>query len=378
MPQKRTAVTQVACDSCRRRKVKCDGAQPICNRCVARGALSPCHYNRLHHISLLREHISQLESELSRAKDDSPRALESTESKQPPWSDLSGTAARRETKPPCECSPGTSCIKTECSMLSPITDDEKLIGGFYREHSLGCAAHRSLYPPEIRAVQLSNRSKPEHLSNSIWLEAEKVPGMHIEWVNRTFLEMRAKGRWLAQQGLDASAIMGDTCPTLYPHSHPSEDDAVDFWTVSRWATRFVDKFPNISHADRLACWVVIFVTFQWQICPTRETYRTIPDWYRPLDFQRYVPHMACLDILIWPSARKYLAAHPQDFVEAIMSSISVSWPHGDSKLYCTDLLTGKRVINPEFISWCLDMEKWSVSEHTIASIPQLKGMIKTR
>ena len=86
--------------------------------------------------------------------------------------------------------------------------------------------------------------------------------MHIEWVNRTFLEMRAKGRWLAQQGLDVSAIMGDICPTLHPHPHSREDDAVDFWTVSRWAARFVDSFPNISHADRLACWVVIFVTFQ--------------------------------------------------------------------------------------------------------------------
>ena len=61
-----------------------------------------------------------------------------------------------------------------------------------------------------------------------------------------------------------------------------------------------------------------------------------------------------------------------------MSSISVSWPHGDAKLYSTDLLTGKRVISPEFISWCLDMKNWSVTEHSISSIPQLKGMIKTR
>ena len=38
---------------------------------------------------------------------------------------------------------------------------------------------------------------------------------------------------------------------------------------------------------------------QWQICPNSETYRAIPDWYRPLPFQRFMPHMACLDILIW-------------------------------------------------------------------------------
>jgi hypothetical protein len=81
-------------------------------------------------------------------------------------------------------------------------------------------------------------------------------------VNRTFWEMRVRGRWLARQGLEVSAIMGDTCPTLHPFSRPGDDDAVNFWTVSRWATRFVDRFPDISHADRLACWIVMFVTFQ--------------------------------------------------------------------------------------------------------------------
>jgi hypothetical protein len=122
--------------------------------------------------------------------------------------------------------------------------------------------NRSFYPPEIQKVQLSNSRKPDYLSSSIWLEAEKVPGGHIEWVNRTFWEMRVKGRWLAKQGLEVSAIMGDTCPALHPFSRSGDDDAVNFWTVSRWAARFVDNFLNISHSDRLACWVVMFVTFQ--------------------------------------------------------------------------------------------------------------------
>jgi hypothetical protein len=160
---------------------------------------------------------------------------------------------------------------------------------------------------------------PAHLSSTLWLEAEQVPGGDIEWVNRSFWEMRSRGRWLAQRGLDAAAIMGDTCPTIVPlSSPPSENDAAHFWTVSRWAARFVDNFLHLSHSDRLACWVVIFVNFQvrssfvwqlagsghangfqWQICPNAETYRAIPDWYRPLPVQNFVPHMACLDILIW-------------------------------------------------------------------------------
>ena len=245
-------------------RIQCDGAQPICNRCLARGALKPCHYNKLHHISLLREHISQLESELSRAKEDSSRAPESKESAQPPsWSDPQGAIPRRETQSLCECSSDSStCIKTECSTHAEATANVEIADGLLGEQSLSCAANRSLYPPEIQALQLSNQKKPPYLVSSIWLEAEKVPGIHIEWVNRTFCEMRTKGRWLAQQGLEVSSIMGDTCPSLYPNPRSHEEDAVDFWTVSRWAARFVDSFPDVSHSDRLACWVVIFVTFQ--------------------------------------------------------------------------------------------------------------------
>lgn len=243
-------------------RIQCDGAQPICNRCLARGALKPCHYNKLHHISLLREHISQLESELSRAKEDSSRAPESKESAQPPsGSDPQGTTTQRETQSLCECSLHSStCVKTECFTHAESTANLEIADGLLGEHGLGCAATRNLYPPEVQALQLANHNKPDHLVSSIWLEAEKVPGIHIQWVNRTFCEMRTKGRWLAQQGLEVSSIMGDTCPSLYPYSR--SEDTVDFWTVSRWAARFVDSFPDLSHSDRLACWVVIFVTFQ--------------------------------------------------------------------------------------------------------------------
>ena len=244
---------------------QCDGAQPICNRCLARGALKPCHYNKLHHIRLLREQISQLESELSRTKEESSRAPESKESARPLWSDSHGVANRHEMQPLRECSSRTNssvCIKTECSAHSQHTASAELIDHLLAEHSLSGAINRSFYSPEIQEVQLSNSRKPDHLISSIWLEAEQVPGVHLEWVNRTFWEMRAKGRWLAKQGLEVSAIMGDTCPSLHPDPRSGEDDAVNFWTVSRWAARFVDKFLDISHSDRLACWIVIFVTFQ--------------------------------------------------------------------------------------------------------------------
>ena len=136
----------------------------------------------------------------------------------------------------------------------------------FGDHSLSGATKCNFYPTAIQQVQLSNLSSPAHLSSPVWLDPEKVPGTSIEWVNRTFWEMRTKGRWLAQQGLEATAIMGDTCPAIFPFRPSSGDDAANFWTVSRWAARFVDSFPRLSHADRLACWIVIFITFQVRRC----------------------------------------------------------------------------------------------------------------
>jgi hypothetical protein len=145
------------------------------------------------------------------------------------------------------------------------TNPESIVG-VLGDHCLSSAIKCNYYPSTLQGVQLSNLKLPAHLSSSLWLGAEQVAGDNVGWVNRTFWEMRSRGRWLAQQGLDAAAIMGDTCPVIAPFSSstpcPSGEVDAKFWTVSRWAARFVDNFLQVSHADRLACWIVIFVTFQ--------------------------------------------------------------------------------------------------------------------
>jgi hypothetical protein len=114
----------------------------------------------------------------------------------------------------------------------------------------------------LQASQLSNIGLPAHLSTTLWLQPDHVPGIDLQWVNKTFWDMRSRGWWFSEQGIDAAAIMGDTCPTIFPFFPSEAEDAASFWTVSRWAARFVDEFPNITHSDRLACWIVIFVNFQ--------------------------------------------------------------------------------------------------------------------
>lgn len=131
--------------------------------------------------------------------------------------------------------------------------------GILRMSSAVKCNHHAL---DVQKMQLSNMSSPAHVSSTLWMGAGEVRGHHLEWVNRTFWDMRSRGRWLIQQGVDIAAVLGDTCPTLLPFPSPPESQGgADYWTVSKWATRFVDNFPHLSHSDRLACWVVMFIIF---------------------------------------------------------------------------------------------------------------------
>ena len=138
----------------------------------------------------------------------------------------------------------------------PVAD---VVGGYSLTGGIKC----NRFPTSVQQVQLSNLGLSDHLSPTLWLGAKDVSGFDIQWVNETFWDMRSRGRWMAEQGLDAATIMGDTCPAILPPSSSSSCEGVtDYWTVSRWALRFVESFPHIRHSDRLACWIVIFVNFQ--------------------------------------------------------------------------------------------------------------------
>ena len=139
---------------------------------------------------------------------------------------------------------------------------EKASARAFGNLSLTSAVRCNRYSTDLQQVQLGNLSSLPHLSSTIWLEPDRVSGRSIEWVNRTFWDMRSRGRWMMQQGLDAAAIMGDTCPALLSSTHEIDDAPVtEYWTVSRWATRFIQQFSHLSHSDKLACWIVMFVAF---------------------------------------------------------------------------------------------------------------------
>ncbi|KAG7114135.1 Nitrogen assimilation transcription factor nit-4 like protein [Verticillium longisporum] len=66
-----------SCEPCRRRKVKCGGEQPTCNRCAAR--LEDCVYKlnpTLSYTARLEQRIKELESQLALARADLPAPTE--------------------------------------------------------------------------------------------------------------------------------------------------------------------------------------------------------------------------------------------------------------------------------------------------------------
>ncbi|KAI5467521.1 fungal-specific transcription factor domain-containing protein [Mariannaea sp. PMI_226] len=78
---KATKKSAFSCEPCRRRKVKCGGEQPICNRCAARK--DDCIYKlnpTLSYTQRLEERIKELEDQLSAAKSAPPSISASTHS----------------------------------------------------------------------------------------------------------------------------------------------------------------------------------------------------------------------------------------------------------------------------------------------------------
>ncbi|PHH92546.1 hypothetical protein CDD83_6944 [Cordyceps sp. RAO-2017] len=88
-----------SCDPCRRRKVKCGGEQPVCQRCAARN--DQCVYKlnpTLSYTQRLEERIKELEDQLASTAH-SPAFASSSSQPSPPTHDASECAAKRRSNP---------------------------------------------------------------------------------------------------------------------------------------------------------------------------------------------------------------------------------------------------------------------------------------
>lgn len=75
--------------------------------------------------------------------------------------------------------------------------------------------------------------------------------------------------------------------------------------------------------------------------------------------------------MVWPKLRDYFVHNSADWVEAVTSSVSVSWPHPEELILQRDEATGLTTMNPLFEEWIGVLEHWSINEDSATAMPMV-------
>ncbi|KJR86671.1 uncharacterized protein SPSK_02410 [Sporothrix schenckii 1099-18] len=147
------------------------------------------------------------------------------------------------------------------------------------------------------------------------------------------------------------------------------------------ATHVVWKSPLKNLTGRLSFLYKLAIYLRWCLCPTKENYEAIPDYLKPTQLQRRVPHPAWVDIIIWPDVRDslirsgdYSAFELLRFV--IGNTLSLNWPFTEAHTFieCAD---GKRLtLNPIFEAHIRNLENYSVGYQAARAFPILSRYVR--
>ena len=84
--------------------------------------------------------------------------------------------------------------------------------------------------------------------------------------------------------------------------------------------------------------------------------------------------MPAIICLAWPKLREYFVHNSVDWVESVMSSISVSWPHPDELILQRNEATGFTTMSPLFEEWIGFLEHWSINEDSATAMPMVPDL----
>jgi hypothetical protein len=154
------------------------------------------------------------------------------------------------------------------------------------------------YPADIQARQRLKYSKPEYLVAPL-IVADDTP------LGRAYMEFKELGKRLMAEGVPASNIadQGLIDVSLFFRTRL----ATDLVNASTWTAEMLRSFRGtFKDALLLACAGGVAHLMRWLIDPTLENYRSMPSLVRPTDLQRFKPHAAWVDLMVFPSFRDAL------------------------------------------------------------------------
>ncbi|KAH7380100.1 hypothetical protein BKA66DRAFT_420273 [Pyrenochaeta sp. MPI-SDFR-AT-0127] len=385
----RGKITSIACESCRKRKSKCDGVRPKCNTCQSKNLT--CVYDVAEDgktTTQLRAHVRRLAKDLddmksivsllAMAPDRVSAANWASELEKNGFAHHSAEEIKRALSDPSESS-------------SALPDGESF-GTPSSEHFAGPSRTMG-----ASSYDGSSRGDSREQSQSALNYSSENAGDGITQMNPSPLDLEAASNALNKFGFDCAyyrrtkrdlLTSGWSEVQIFGRSEIDVDtlllgflDPQDTQPVSTWCSRAVNKIlPATPLSVRLASTYVLTKLMRYLIWPSVENLNANPDWLTPpVGKQDSSPYDILIDLIPWPQVRQLLYQHPQEYpVGALVGLIGIRWPYADDACHYWDIEAGYTRMTPLFESTVADLSNWTIDPKILDIIPQLEGHIPVK
>lgn len=404
----RGKITSIACESCRKRKSKCDGVRPKCNTCQSKNLT--CVYDVAEDgktTTQLRAHVRRLAKELEDIKSViSLLAMAPNRASAATWAAeiekngfahhsaddikkaLSSGSARDSHEPRLASSHDSlgqaSSLAEGDSYGTPGSEAFAGTAHHMRTSSYGESSrdesreqsHSSLaFSHDAPQVDPAVSMNPSPLNMDMTAAADPLSkfGFDCAFYRRTKRDLLANG-WSESQIFGRSEIDVDTLLLGFM-------DPQDAQPVSTWCAKTCNRvLPTASFPIRLASTWVLTKMVRYLIWPTAENLNAGPDWLMPpVARQETSPYDLFIDMIPWPQVRQFLYQYPQKYsVTSFVGLIGITWPHADDACHYWDIESGYTRMTPLFESTIADLNNWTMDPKILEVMPQLEGHIPLR
>ncbi|KAF1841951.1 uncharacterized protein K460DRAFT_409390 [Cucurbitaria berberidis CBS 394.84] len=392
----RGKITSIACESCRKRKSKCDGVRPKCNTCQSKNLT--CVYDVAEDgktTTQLRAHVRRLVKELEETRsliplfvktpDRASAVIWASEVEKNGLAHHSAEDIRKALSDPSEA---LSALPDGESFGTPSSEHfagsaqnmgaSSYDGSSRGERQVECNATREQsqsalsYPPE-NAVDGIAPINPTPLALDATTNALHKFGFDCAYYRRTKQELLSSG-WDQAQIFGRSEIDVDTLLLGFL-------DPQDTQPVSTWCSRTVNKLlPASPLAVRLASTWLLTKMVRYLVWPSVENLNANPEWLMPpVGKPESLPFDILIHLIPWPQVRRLLYQNPQEYpVGGLVGLIGITWPYADDACHYWDIEAGHTRLTPLFESTVADLNNWTIDPKILDLMPQLEGHIPVK
>ncbi|KAF2828637.1 hypothetical protein CC86DRAFT_404539 [Ophiobolus disseminans] len=381
----RGKITSIACESCRKRKSKCDGVRPKCNTCQSKSLT--CVYDVAEDgktTTQLRAHVRRLAKDLDDLKsivsllavapDRAQAANWASELEKNGFAHHSAEEIKRSLQDPSAPPPA---LPDQDSFGTP--GSEQFTG---QGHNMGASSYEGSSREESR----------EQSQTSLTF----LPGSAVEGVTRMNppLDMEAASNALSKFSYDCTYFRrikrdllanGWSESQIFGRAEVDVDtillgfvDPQDNQPVPVWCSRTVNKIlPGSPLTVRLASTWVLTKMMRYLIWPSVENMNANPEWLMPsMGKQEVTPYDILIDLIPWPQVRQLLYQHPQEYpVGHFVGLVGLEWPYADDACHYWDIEAACTRMTPLFESTVANLNAWTIDPKILDLMPQLEGVI---